>query len=1245
MNRFSKIIWLLALLFAGSRTVTAQIDTVFWFAAPWVTPDHAYNIPMAFRISTFGNTTTVRIKQPASTYDTTFTVGPNTIFSKFVTHIVDSLESKPANQVINRGFRITSDFPITVVYEFLSQTGNNPETYSLKGMNGMGTEFITPFQTLMRNRTLGGDLNGDGVTTQPYSYFSVVATQNNTTIWITPRCAVVGGHPANVTYSVTLNAGQVYTCQNVTQFSNVPGQNLGGSIVVSDKPVSITVNDDSVSPYASPNGGCYDLMGDQIVPVDVIGKEYIVIKGQLNSVSNESLFAVATQNFTTVTITSATGTTTQMLNKGDTKSHLIPATDSLTYIVADKPIYLIHMSGYGCELGQAILPPLNCAGSNQVSFTRTNAQGYFLNLLCPSGAEGAFLLNGNPTLVPASAFRPVPGTAGAWMGAQIQYTTGQIPVGTAMLLTNSVADFSMGVFNGGTSTGCFYHYMSSFVRKVFTSAGNDVSICTSLNPINLTGSVSGGAISGIWTTPDGTGSFGSPTSLLTNYTPSPSDTTKPFITLILTSTGNCNPVSDTMVIYFNKSPIVNAGGNTTICKNNVTPVQLNGAVSYAIGGTWSGGNGGVFGNVGSLNTTYTPSPADISAGQATLVLTSSGSFFGCPNMTDTVVVTFTNPPSVSAGASAVVCANNASVNIIGSVTQGSSTGIWTSSGSGAFNPSNTLLNTTYIPSIQDISQGSVILTLTSTNNGNCLPVTDNITITITPAPFVNAGPNDTVCSNAGTINLNGIVAGGSTTGIWTTNGNGSFGNPNALSTTYTVGSTDTLAGFVELYLTSTGGNCIAVTDTVRLVIVNAPSVNAGPDMLVCSNQYVLLNGNVSGATNTGSWTSTGTGTFLPSNAVLAASYTPSSLDIASGSIQLILTSTNNGRCAEKKDTLTVAFIPAPSANFNTSNVCLGTVAGFTDNSSTGVGTITGWEWDFGDNGTSISQNAVHNYQFPGTYNVMHVAISNNGCRDTIIKPITVYSNPVANFFTNSTCAGSLTALNDSSQSISGNIVSWQWDFGNGNTSNLQSPTNVFLTPGVYTVSLIVTTNFGCKDTLLKPVTIIPGPVANFNVTPNPVEALENVAFTDLSTSQGIVINWNWNFGDTTLSNQQNPVHAYQSQGNYIVTLVITDQYGCVDTVKKDISVVLLPQVPTGFTPNGDGKNDFLFVKGGPFEKFRFRVYNNWGELLFETNDQKVGWDGTYKGSPQPLGVYVWVLDVETFNKKQINKSGDVTLMR
>ncbi|MBC7864016.1 MAG: gliding motility-associated C-terminal domain-containing protein, partial [Bacteroidia bacterium] len=122
-------------------------------------------------------------------------------------------------------------------------------------------------------------------------------------------------------------------------------------------------------------------------------------------------------------------------------------------------------------------------------------------------------------------------------------------------------------------------------------------------------------------------------------------------------------------------------------------------------------------------------------------------------------------------------------------------------------------------------------------------------------------------------------------------------------------------------------------------------------------------------------------------------------------------------------------------------------------------------------------------------------------------------------------------------------------------------------------------------------------------------------------------------------------HSYGTGGLYTVSLVVMDQNGCVDTAAHDILVALLPVLPTAFTPNGDGNNDVFIVRGGPFKSLLFKVYNNWGELLFETTDQTLGWNGLYKDVEQPMGVYVWTVEVEIAEGRSIKKSGDVTLIR
>ena len=1229
LMKLRRIILLLALIFTvGSFESKSQIDSVFWFAAPWVTPSHAGNTPIALRISTFNSPTTVRVYQPAGTYDSTFVVPANSLNSHFLSSIVNTLESKPADNVLNYGIKIEADTLITVVYEVVTIV-NNPETYSLKGQNAVGTEFVCPFQNTWAN--------GNYAPIQPKSMICIVATEDNTTVWITPKATVVG-HPVGITYSVVLNRGQTYTVENVSQATNTPGNNLGGTIVVADKPIAVTVSDDSVT---NSGGGCRDLMGDQIVPVDVVGTNYIVNRGNMFANSQEGIFIVATQNFTSVSVTTNLGTFSQLLNQGDTWKYVLTATETLAYVDADKNVYVLQASGFGCEVGEALLPPINCAGSSQVSFTRTNNETFILNLLCPTSAINNFQLNGSSTLVPGTAFNPVPGTGGFWSGAQITFSTTDIPVGSSNLITNSSEYFGMGVINGGAGSGCYYHYMSAFNRKVYTKAGNDTTLCNGDPSVLLNGSVEGGSTTGEWTVINGAGSFVNATDLSSSYVPSASDYTQGTLTFVLSSTGNCDPVRDTMVVTFIQSPDANAGIDDSYCKNNVGAVPISGAFSFSAAATWSGGNGGAFGNIGSPNTTYTPSPADLAADSVALFYTTAGSFFSCPNNQDTVVIYFTDAPFIDAGGDQLVCSNTTNVTVNGIITGITTTGTWSADGTGGFSPSQTNLNTDYVLSTADITDGTVMLYLQSTNNGNCLAVMDSLQIQIIDFPVVTITSMDSLCSNNATLNLTGTVTSGFST-QWTTSGFGTISDPASLNTFYTISPVDITNGFIDVIL-STTGICPIAHDSIRVTFVSPPQVNAGTDQTYCQNQMVQLNGNIIGADTTGTWSTLGTGTFVPGPGFLTGMYDPSAGDVSGGPISLILSSTSNFGCPPDRDTIVITFNRIPTADFNFTNVCQASNMSFTDASVANTGSLSSWSWSFGDNTNSIAQNPQHAYTSFGNFNVQMIVTSSNGCVDTVIKPVTVYPLPTPSFNASIACESYPTNFTNTSFIPSGTIVSYAYDFNGIGSSTQENPSYVFPTAGIYNVSLTAVSGFGCTNTVIQQIDVHAIPTASFTATPNPALVNQEITFTDVTP--GNIVTWQWDFGDGEGDNTEITTHSYDGGGVYYVTLTVSDNIGCIDTVTKPISIALLPVLPSGFTPNGDGENDVFIIRGGPFRNVDFKVYNNWGQVVFESTDSEVGWDGTYKGEPVPLGVYTWTFVIDMGSDFVVRESGDVTLIR
>ena len=429
--------------------------------------------------------------------------------------------------------------------------------------------------------------------------------------------------------------------------------------------------------------------------------------------------------------------------------------------------------------------------------------------------------------------------------------------------------------------------------------------------------------------------------------------------LHLTTTGNgtCNQVTDQMTITITPAPTVDAGTGEELCSNNPT-ISLSGSVTTATGGTWSGGSGTFNPNANDLNATYTPSQGEINAGTLTLTLTSTGNGT-CTAVSDDVTYTFGPSPTADAGTDQTLCANNAEAELSGAVTIATG-GTW-SGGAGNFSPSANTLNAFYTPTPTEIANGSVTLTLTTTGNGDCLPVTDNVTLTFTPAPTANAGLDKTVCANNADVTLNGSVTVASG-GTWS-GGSGTF-NPdaNTFNAIYTPSATEISNGTVTLTLTTTGnGTCNQVTDQMTITITPAPTVDAGTGEELCSNNPTIsLSGSVTTATG-GTW-SGGSGTFNPNANDLNATYTPSQGEINAGTLTLTLTSTGNGTCTAVSDDVTYTFGPSPTADAGTDQTLCANNA---EAELSGAVTIaTGGTWSGGAGNFSPSANTLKAFNTP-----------------------------------------------------------------------------------------------------------------------------------------------------------------------------------------------------------------------------------------------------------------------------------------
>jgi gliding motility-associated-like protein len=315
-------------------------------------------------------------------------------------------------------------------------------------------------------------------------------------------------------------------------------------------------------------------------------------------------------------------------------------------------------------------------------------------------------------------------------------------------------------------------------------------------------------------------------------------------------------------------------------------------------------------------------------------------------------------------------------------------------------------------------------------------------------------------------------------------------------------------------------------------------------------------------------------------------------------------------------------------------------------------TAQSFKWDFGDGSPLISagtNSVFHNYPGPGTYQVKLILDDDRYCNspDTFRMSLSVAALVKAQFTTPPAGCAPYNAV-FTNTSLAGQT--YQWDFGDGNTSTAVSPTHLYANPGTYNVTLIANNPNTCNltDTTRMTITVYSNPVADFNTSPVPPIENTPTTFTNLSSPDAVLFRWDFGDGDTLRTTSRLPVqHQYNRTGTFNACLTAINANGCADSVCRpvDALVAALVDVPNAFTPQSGDVNSRVFVRGFGIVKIRFIIWNRWGQKVFETNSQHEGWDGKYKGVLQPMDVYAYTLDVEFFDGTKTTKKGDITLIR
>lgn len=362
-------------------------------------------------------------------------------------------------------------------------------------------------------------------------------------------------------------------------------------------------------------------------------------------------------------------------------------------------------------------------------------------------------------------------------------------------------------------------------------------------------------------------------------------------------------------------------------------------------------------------------------------------------------------------------------------------------------------------------------------------------------------------------------------------------------------------------------------------------------------------------------------------------------------------------CNSKLDfTVLITVLPAPVVDYTyTFTGCVNDVAQFNGTSVTSNSVPTNnWSWNFGDATTSILQNPTKSWSVPGTYNVSLRGIADDGCIDTTAKPIVVSLPPVVNVSPDSlaACNGSIVTFTVQNPET-GAVYSW-YDAATGGALVHTGNSYTFTVTGPVSYYAEAVSASGCISSVRKKVTVVILPnllipvvtvdTPGTNMLRFRWNAIPNATGYEVSIDNGNT----WSAPSSGLTGLTHTVTGLQV--NQIVTIIVRALGGCLPAVSLPVSGQTVSDqvfIPNTFTPNGNGpaENERLRVYSNVIRQMRFAIFNQWGEKIFETTSQSAGWDGTYKGKPQPSGVYMYVCDMTLADGSKIQRKGSINLIR
>ncbi len=656
--------------------------------------------------------------------------------------------------------------------------------------------------------------------------------------------------------------------------------------------------------------------------------------------------------------------------------------------------------------------------------------------------------------------------------------------------------------------------------------------------------------------------------------------------------GGITPDRDTVTITIDQ-PTIALGQSPATCAGNdgVAFVTMENSIAMPFTYNWSPSGGNM------------ATASNLAAGPYTL---NAFDALGCPAIAN-IVVTQTFTLVVAQGQTDVTC-NGANNGIAWVTPNGLPPYGYTWTGS----PSIT-------GTASNLAPGNYTCTTTDANGCS---TSNNFTILEPTAIVVGTLPTPASCFGTATGSITSNVVGGTGayTYLWTPSGGAAANATNLTAGSYTVTVTD-------------ANNC---TQTSIAVITEPTAVVAttSANVSICVGNNTNLTANANGGTGpyTYTWSDGQTGSPVTVSPAVTTTYS--------------VTATDANGCTGVSPVMTVTVNPALQAlGGPPSMICQGQSSTISASATGGNGNYN-FMWSNGAGSgpgpITVTPNATTTYTVTVT----------DGCGSAPAQaPVTVTVNPLpVVLFTAlpiSGCPPLIVQFNDQSAVVGGNIVSWLWNFGDGNTSNIAAPTNTFYTSGSYDVTLTVTSNLGCSQTLTIPamITVDPLPQARFNMSPSRTSVLDpKIHFTDKSTGATIV---HYDFGDGSASNEPNTVHSYSATGTYIIEQVVENQFGCVDsttqfvTIDPDVELF----IPNAFTPDGDGHNDVFGPVALGITDYEMSIYDRWGQSIYQSKDVNLPWNGTVDGSQAKEDVYIYSITIKDLFAVSHKYVGKVSLIR